>query len=134
VQMIEGDRVGLVAFAGVGFVQCPLTVDYGALTMFLDYLNPDLIPVQGTSIAMALTLATRSLQDASPDSTAGKAIILITDGEDHDPATKEAISQAKEAGVKVFTIGIGSEAGAPIPLAEGGFLKDKSGNLILSRF
>jgi Ca-activated chloride channel family protein len=129
----RGDRVGLVAFSGVGFVQCPLTADYAALKMFLDLLDPSLIPVPGTAIGMALNLSLKSLRDASSDSTEGKAIILMTDGEDADPETKEMVEEARKAGVKVFVLGIGSDAGAPIPEKEGGFKKDASGGVVISK-
>ncbi len=131
--MLDGDRVGLLAFAGVGFVQCPLTTDYAAVKMFLDYIDPDLIPVPGTALTDAIELATKSLAQGSPDSSAGRALIIITDGEDQDSSPVEAAKKAKEKGIKIFTIGIGQTDGAPIPEVSGGFKKDKNGNLVITK-
>lgn len=134
--MLQGDRIGLLAFAGVGFMQCPLTTDYAAVKMFLDFLSTDTIPVPGTALTDAIDLATKSLVEGSPESSAGKAIILITDGEDQGVENKgpvEAAKRAKEKGIKIFTVGIGSPDGAPIPDDSGGFKKDASGNLVISK-
>ncbi len=130
--MLEGDRIGLIAFAGTSFVQCPLTLDYGAFRMFLDYLKPDLIPTPGTAVGDAIRKATASFSRRERTS---KALILITDGEDHESNPLEAAKEAKKEGVRIFTIGIGKGEGAPIPAGDGsgGFLKDKQGNLVLSR-
>ena len=133
VKMLEGDRIGLIAFAGTSFVQCPLTLDYGAFTMFLDYLSPDLIPVPGTAVGDAIRKAVESF---SRQERASKALILITDGEDHESKPLEAAELAKKEGVRIFTIGIGQEDnGAPIPAGDGsgGFLKDRQGNMVMSR-
>jgi Ca-activated chloride channel family protein len=131
-RMLRGDRIGLVAFAGSSFIQCPLTLDYNAFGIFLDALSPDLIPVPGTAIAQAIET---SLSAFDPKQRTSKAIILITDGEDHVGNPIAAAKKAKEEGVRIFTIGIGSSEGAPIPLPgpEGGFKKDRQGNLILTR-
>ena len=131
--LLRGDRVGLVAFAGQAFVQCPVTEDYGAVRMFLDYLDTELIPVQGTSLGEAVLTALKALDDGSPDATKGRAILLITDGEDLAGEVRKAADAAKEKGVKLYTVGIGSPEGAPIPEPGGGFKKDTSGNVILSR-
>lgn len=132
IRMLKGDRMGLIAFAGVPYLQCPLTLDYGALEMFLDYLNPDLIPVPGTAIAEAIDLATQIFQKQATSKE--KALILITDGEDHGGDVLKAAAQAKQAGVRIFAIGIGQESGAPIPAEEGGgFEKDDGGNVIVSK-
>ncbi len=130
--MLQGDRIGLVAFAGSSFIQCPLTLDYGAFNIFLDGLAPDLIPVPGTAVARAIET---SLSAFDPKLRTSKAVILITDGEDHAGDPLAAARKAKKAGVKIFTIGIGKRAGAPIPLAGpgGGFKKDRSGDLVLTR-
>ena len=130
--MLEGDRIGLIAFAGTSFVQCPLTLDYGAFNMFLEYLTPDLIPVPGTAIGDAIRKAVESF---SRQERKSKALILITDGEDHDSNPLDVVKEAKKEGVKIFTIGIGSDSNTPIPLGEGsgGFLKDKTGNVVMSR-
>ena len=131
-QMLEGDRIGLIAFAGTSFVQCPLTLDYGAFKIFLDYLNPDLIPVPGTAIGDAIRTAIKGFNSRERTS---KALILITDGEDHENKPLEAAQEAKKEGIRIFTIGIGQEGGAPIPLQDGsgGFKKDERGDLVLSK-
>lgn len=131
--LLDGDRIGLVAFAGTSFLQCPLTLDYQAAGIFLDALEPDLIPIQGTSIGHALRTAIAAFSRVEKKS---KAIILITDGEDHGGNLEEVSRLALEEGVKIFVIGIGQETGAPIPSAEPGrgFKKDSSGELVLSKF
>jgi Ca-activated chloride channel family protein len=130
--MLDGDRIGLIAFAGTSFVQCPLTLDYGAFRMFLDYLDPDLIPTPGTEIGGVIQRAMESFSRRERES---KALIIITDGEDHGKDLIDIAKKAKKEGIKIFTIGIGSLDGTPIPLNDGsgGFLKDRKGNLVLSR-
>lgn len=132
VNMLQGDRVGLIAFAGASFLECPLTLDYGAFKMFLDYLDTDLIPVQGTAIGEAVQTAIRSF---TTERRASRALILITDGEDHLGEAEKSAEVAKEKGIRIFTIGIGSEQGAPIPLrgGRGDFKKDRKGQVVLSR-
>ncbi len=131
--LLEGDRIGVVAFAGTSFLQCPLTLDYQAAKIFLDALDTDLIPIQGTAIGHALRTA---IEAFSPIEKKSKAIILITDGEDHGGNLAPVFRLALEEGVKIFAIGIGQESGAPIPDAEQGrgFKKDSSGEVILSKF
>jgi len=131
INLLQGDRIGLVAFAGTSFVQCPLTLDYGACKIFLDYLDTDLIPVQGTALGEAIRTATGSFRKGERKS---RVIILITDGEDHEGNPLEAAQVAKKEGIKIFAIGIGKESGAPIPDPNGGGLKkDSGGGLILSK-
>jgi Ca-activated chloride channel family protein len=129
--MLEGDRVGLVAFSGTAFLQCPLTVDYQAFNLFLAVLTPDYLPVGGTDLAAAL----RTAQGAfDPQAVADKAVILITDGENTGPDDPlQAAQQAQKAGIKIFCIGVGAKDGVPVPAAEGGFKKDAAGKIILSR-
>jgi len=100
--------------------------------MFLDYLTPDLIPVPGTAIGDAIRKATSSFNRHERTS---KALILITDGEDHEGNPLDAVQEAKKLGIKIFTIGIGSDAGAPVPQPDGsgGFLKDRTGNVVMSK-
>jgi Ca-activated chloride channel family protein len=131
INIIQGDRVGLVAFAGESFLQCPLTLDYSAFNMFLDYLDTDFIPVQGTAMDKALKTAVKALESKEKKS---KAIILITDGEDHTGNSLKEAEEAKKKGIKIFTIGIGGKGGAPIPAAggSGGFKKDKAGQLVMT--
>lgn len=129
-RIIEGDRVGLVAFAGTAFLQCPLTLDHGAVQLFLDSLSPDLIPVPGTAIGEAID---NSVQAFGGDKNKSRALILITDGEDHEGDPIEAAKKAQAAGIRIYAIGIGKEGGAPIPNQEGaGFKKNQQGELILT--
>ena len=131
IELLEGDRVGLIAFAGTSFVQCPLTLDYGACKMFLDYIDTDLIPVQGTALAEAIRTAIKSFSKRERKS---KALILITDGEDHEGNPLEAAKEAAKEGIKIFTIGVGQEGGAPIPAKDGsgGFKKDRRGDMVIT--
>jgi Ca-activated chloride channel family protein len=129
-QILEGDRVGLVAFAGAAFVQCPLTLDYGAAAIFLDAIGTDLIPVKGTDLAGALDV---SLEALSGSARGSGAVILITDGEDHSGRALQVAERAAEAGVRIFTIGIGRDEGAPIPDEGGGFRRTRSGDIVVSR-
>ena len=130
--VVQGDRVGLVAFSGAAFVQCPLTLDYAALDMFLSQLEPDLIPVPGTDLGGAIEMGLSAFDfKAETD----KVILLITDGEDNEGKGLDAARQAAENGVKIFVFGMGETSGGPIPASDGkgGFKKDKEGKLILSR-
>jgi Ca-activated chloride channel homolog len=128
--MLEGDRVGLVAFSGTAFLQCPLTVDYQAFNLFLQVLSPDYLPVGGTNLAAALHTAQGAFD---PQSESDKAVILITDGENTGPDDPlQAAKEAHKAGIKLFCIGVGSNDGVPVPAAGGGFKKDATGNIILS--
>ena len=129
-RLMEGDRVGLVAFAGTAFLQCPLTLDYGAAEIFLSAIDTDLIPVKGTNLAQALDASLAAFKGSAQDA---KAVILITDGEDHSGRALEVAAKAQEQGVRVFTIGIGRDEGAPIPAAGGGFRRDRGGEIVLSR-
>ncbi|GAB6904282.1 hypothetical protein JCM12296A_01160 [Desulfosarcina cetonica] len=129
--MLQGDRVGLVAFAGTAFLQCPLTLDYDAFNLFLGALSPDYLPVGGTDITGAMETAASSFD---PKSAADKAVILITDGENTgngDPL--KAAEALKEKSIKLFCIGVGGNDGVPIPEAAGGFKKDGRGQIVLSR-
>jgi len=131
-KVVQGDRVGLVAFSGAAFIQCPLTLDYAALEMFLNALQPDLIPVPGTDLGAAIKIALSSFDfKAETD----KVILLITDGEDNEDRGLEAAREAEENGIKIFVFGMGETSGGPIPAGggKGGFKKDKDGKLILSR-
>jgi len=132
---LKGDRVGLVAFAGAAFVQCPLTLDYSAARMFLDFMGPDLIPEPGTNLGEALRIATRAFQS---EEAGFRALILISDGEDHMGGLEDAIAEARKAGVRTFSVGIGSESGEPIPIrdAQGqvsGYKKDSAGKVVMTR-
>ncbi len=129
--MLKGDRVGLVAFAGTAFLQCPLTLDYDAFNLFLNSLSPDYLPVGGTDITGALATA---LDSFDPKSASDKAVILITDGENTGGGEPlKAAESLKDHKIKLFCIGVGSSDGVPIPEPDGGFKKDRSGQIVLSR-
>jgi len=132
INRLEGDRVGLIAFAGTAFVQCPLTLDYGAARMFLDVLEPDLIPTPGTNIGQAIELALRSFESRDRQH---KVLILITDGEDHEGDVVKLAEEAERQGVIILCVGIGSPQGVPIPQLDGsgGFKKDRAGQVIMSK-
>lgn len=129
-RLLEGDRIGLVAFAGTAFVECPLTLDYSAAEVFLGALDTDLIPIKGTAIGEAIRTSLSAFETSSHPS---RAIILITDGEDHTGQALAAAEEAKAAGVRIFPIGIGRDEGSPIPAPGGGFRRDGRGEIILSR-
>lgn len=131
VDNLEENRVGLILFAGDAFVQLPITSDFISAKMFLTSATPALIESQGTAVGKALTLALRSF---SSDETIKRSIVLITDGENHDDDTSEAISQAKDKGIVVHVIGVGSEEGAPIKLPEtGDYLLDEEGKMVITK-
>ena len=126
------DKVGLVVFAGDAFTQLPITCDYVSAKMFLNTITPNLIPTQGTAIGAALQTAITSF--GSQESDAGRAIILITDGENHEDDAITAAKKAQELGVQVFVIGIGKPEGAPIPKpGSSDFFKDRSGQVVVSK-
>jgi Ca-activated chloride channel family protein len=132
IKVIQGDRVGLVAFSGAAFVQCPLTLDYAALEIFLSALQPGLIPVPGTDLGAALEVGLSSFDFKTETD---KVILLITDGEDNENRGLKIARKAAEKGVKIFIFGMGEPAGGPIPDddGKGGFKKDKEGKLVLSK-
>ena len=132
-RLMHSDRAGLVAFSGAAVLQCPLTLDYNAFGIFLDALDPDYLPVGGTDLTAALGACYNGFD---PASTAGKAIILITDGEDtagDEAALTKAVEKLAKEKIRIFAIGVGDPAGAPIPAKGGGFKKDAPGNIILSK-
>jgi Ca-activated chloride channel homolog len=131
IKVIQGDRVGLVAFSGDAFLECPLTLDYAALQMFLGQIEPGLIPVPGTNLGAAID---RAIEAFDYKTATDKVILLITDGEDNEGKGKEAAEKAKAKGVKIYVFGVGATEGAPVPESEGGgFAKDESGNMVLSK-
>jgi Ca-activated chloride channel family protein len=134
INMLEGDRLGLIIFAGEAYVQLPITTDYAAAKMFLASIGPGMVPVQGTNLADAITKASESF---SNDEGKNRAIILITDGENHEPEALEAAEEARKHGIMINTIGIGSKNGVPIPLIEDGvvrgYRKDKQGQIVITR-
>jgi len=131
-RVVQGDRVGLVAFSGAAFIHCPLTLDYGALQMFINVLRPDLIPVPGTDLGAAIETG---LSAFDYKSETDRVIILITDGEDNENLGLKAARKAAEKNVKIFVFGMGEISGGPIPSRDGkgGFKKDQKGKLVLSR-
>lgn len=129
-EILNGDRIGLIPFAGQSYVASPLTSDYSAFRLFIDQLNTDLIPINGTNIESALKMALKAFPEGSINS---RAIILITDGETTLGNNSKIIEELVEQGVRIYVIGIGSNKGAPIPLEDGSFVKDQSGNLVISK-
>lgn len=133
IAQLKGDRIGIVVFAGEAFVQLPITTDYSAAKLFLQSIEPDLITTQGTDIGAAVNTCLKSFDFDTPTS---KSIIIISDGENHEESALDAAATASEQGVKIHTIGMGSEQGAPIPLfyqnKKVGFRKDKDGKTIVS--
>jgi Ca-activated chloride channel homolog len=127
---LHGDRVGLVAFAGTAFVQCPLTLDYGAFVQSLDAVDVGLIPKGGTALAAAIDTALGAFEGRQGGQ---QALLLITDGEDHDGKVSEAAKRAAERGIKIYTVGFGTMDGELIPLESGGFVKDRGGQVVKSR-
>ncbi len=129
--LLKGDRAGLVAFAGTAFLQCPLTLDHSAFHLFLNALTPDYLPVGGTNLAEAVDKAVSAFD---PKSSAEKAIILITDGEHTGRGNPAAAARkAADAGIKLFCIGVGGAEGVPLRRENGGFVKDASGRIVLSK-
>lgn len=131
VENFSDDKIGLIVFAGDAFVQLPITSDYVSAKMFLNSIDPSMIVNQGTDIAAAINLAAHSF---TQDEHVGKAIIVITDGEDHEGGVLEAAKDAHDNGMNIFMLGIGSSKGAPIPNKEsGGYMLDRSGETVLSK-
>lgn len=126
---LKDDRIGLIVFAGTSFVQLPITSDYVSAKMFLNSISTESIPIQGTAIGDAISTAVRGFSAQSEHS---RAIIVITDGENHEDDAVAAAKKAAEAGIKVYTIGVGSADGQPIPM-NGELLKDKDGNIVVTR-
>ena len=129
VDKLRDDRIGLIVFAGNSFVQLPITTDYVSAKMFLNSITTDSVPVQGTAIGDAINTAIRSF---SAQSEKSRAVIVITDGENHEDDPVAAAAQAAEMGIRVFTIGVGSPEGKPIPM-DGELLKDKDGEIVVTR-
>lgn len=126
---LSGDRIGLVVFAGQAYVQLPITTDYVSAKLFLNTINTASVPVQGTALADAITTCARSFSSQSQKS---RAIILITDGEDHEGEVLEVARSVAEEGIRIYCIGVGSAEGKPIPVG-GELLKDRDGNIVVSR-
>ena len=132
VDTFNNDKVGMIVFAGEAFTQLPITSDYVSAKMFLESINPSLITTQGTDIGAAIRLAMKSF---TPNDGVGRAIVVITDGENHEGGAIEAAKEAAEKNMQVFILGVGSPDGSPIPEERGSnhFRKDKDGNVIVTR-
>lgn len=132
VEKLSDDKIGLIVFAGDAYVQLPITTDYSSARLFLSGISTDIVPVQGTAIGSAIDLAARSF---TPETDASKAVLVITDGENHQDDAVAAAKRAHEKGIAVHTIGMGLEQGAPIPEKgnPGQFMKDGSGNVVVSK-
>jgi len=129
---LKNDKIGLVVFAGQAYVQLPITADYASAKLFLESITTDIVPVQGTAIGASIEMAMKSF---SPNFNGNKAIIVITDGENHEDDAVGMAKKAQEKGIVVHTIGMGLPQGAPIPMSEGSsdFLKDKSGSIVVTK-
>lgn len=131
IDKLENDKVGLIVFAGDAFVQLPITNDFVSAKMFLESITPSLISRQGTDIGAAINMAMKSF---TPNEEVGKAIIVITDGENHEGGAEEAAKTATEKGMTVYMLGVGTADGAPIPTGKANeFRKDKSGNVVMTK-
>ena len=128
---LKHDRVGLVLFAGSSYLQVPLTIDFTSIKMSMPIIDPSNFPSQGTNIGEAVTMAGKTLGLVESKS---KAIVIITDGEDHDQEASAAIEIARKNGIKDFAIGVGEEKGAPIPVGNGEYKKDENGNIVMTSF
>ena len=134
VQSLKGDRIGLILFAGQAYLQMPLTVDYAAAEMFVRTASPAIEITQGTAIEEAINLVVELGE--KEESQKQRAIVVLTDGENHEPAAVTAASKAKDNGITTFLVGAGTEAGAPIPVSERGrrqFKLDKQGQIVQSK-
>ncbi len=130
---LDNDKIGLIVFAGDAYTQIPITTDYISAKMFLSAINPDMVPKQGTAIGAAIDLGTKSF---SPGEGKSKAMIIITDGENHEDDPVAKASEAASAGIVIHTIGIGSPEGVPVPVMRGGkrdYLKDIDGNTVITK-
>jgi len=130
---LDNDKIGLIVFAGDAYIQIPITTDYISAKMFLSAINPNMVPKQGTAIGAAINLAEKSF---SPGEGKSKAIIIITDGENHEDDPVKDAEDAAKAGIVIHTVGIGSTDGVPIPFTINGkkdYLKDVDGNTVVTK-
>lgn len=126
---LKGDRIGIVAFAGEALIQCPITTDKNAARLFLSTANPNLISYQGTSLSRAIGASLQAFGSRDKES---KALVLLTDGENHEPEALQAAKKAKQEGVRIFTIGVGTPDGSTVPGVNGA-KKDRSGRVVISK-
>jgi Ca-activated chloride channel homolog len=134
IQKLRGDRIGLIIFSGEAYIQFPLTTDYSAANLFLSAVDFNSVPQPGTAIASAINMAVQSFDSATTD----KAIIIITDGEDHEGDIDKAVEDATDKDIKIYTIGLGSPDGVPIPVFDNrgnkvGFKQDSDGQTVLTK-
>ena len=129
-EQLKGNKIALVVFAGDAFVQLPITDDFISIEMFLESISTNLVSRQGTDIAAAINMASRCF---TPNDKIGKAIVLITDGENHEGGAQEAAQKASESGKRVFILGIGTTKGGRIPLDRGEFLRDREGQVVVTK-
>jgi Ca-activated chloride channel family protein len=130
-----GERIGVIVFAGTAMWHCPMTYDSQALKMFLQSVETGSLPMGGTQISDAIILASKAVEK---ELSSGKVMILISDGEDHESKIKEAINEAKKSGLKIITVGIGTQEGSPIPVKDGNgavieYVRDISGKVVVSK-
>lgn len=132
IDQLDNDKVGLIVFAGDAYTQLPITSDFVSAKMFLSTISPDMVPTQGTAIGRAIALAMNSF---TPDQSADKAIIVITDAENHEDDAVQMAKEAAQKGIMVDVIGIGSEQGAPIPIGgnDTNLRKDNQGNVVITK-
>jgi Ca-activated chloride channel family protein len=134
VNKMQDDKIGMIVFAGDAYTQLPITTDYISAKIFLSNISPNMMSKQGTAIASAIELGVKSF---TQDTKASKVIVIISDGENHEGDAVLAAQEAAAKGIKVYTIGMGSTTGSPIPASltssQGGFLKDRQGNVVISR-
>ena len=133
IDRLEDDKIGLIVFAGEAYMQLPITSDYNSAKLFLNSVNTQIVPTQGTAIGAAINMSSRSF---TPEGEANKAIIVITDGENHEDDAVSAAEQAAENGMVVHTIGMGLPEGSPIPVLRNGqqdYLKDNSGEVVITK-
>lgn len=133
IRNLDGDRIGLVAFAGEAFIQSPLTADYSAAALFLNAMDPEIMPVQGTDLGQALQMSLDALDQGARED---RILVLVTDGEDHEGEIDPQIQRAVESGVRIHAVGLGSAEGVPIPAGPSGrdgFLRDDEGNVVTTR-
>lgn len=135
---LPGERVGLVTFAGEATIACPLTLDHGAIRLFLDPIDVEAVTVPGTAMAQALSLALESFGDVEDDFSRSRAVVLLTDGEDHEGELSAVLDEYVERGVRIYAIGIGTSRGAPIPLRDEdgngmGYKTDRENHIVTTR-
>ena len=138
IERLKGDRVGIVVFAGDAFVQCPLTTDFAAAKLFLKAVEPGDLPQQGTALAAAMRVSRSLFEGGDRGAGGSRALVLLTDGEDHQGEVDDELSKASDAGVRIFTVGVGSKTGEPIPIlaSDGsvqGYKKDRAGKTVMTR-